>query len=67
MIDLLCRNVLKLETVTVEEDRCRPQRCCNYVCTPAPIIRQVKIRSRPSSCVNLHQKEAAAAGKQIDK
>lgn len=49
----------QLETVTIEEQRCRPSRCC----TPALPVRQVKIRSRPSSCVDLHKKEAN--GKQL--
>lgn len=50
-------NISQLETITIEEEQCRPNRCCNYVCKP--IVRQVKIRSRPSSCVDLHKKEAA--------
>ena len=44
----------QLETVTIEEQQHRPTRCC----TPALPVRQVKIRSRPSSCFDLHKKEA---------
>ncbi len=56
--------LITLETVTIEEQQCRPNRCCTpYVCTPSPPIRQVKIRSRPSSCFDLNKKEST--GKQI--
>lgn len=47
----------QLETVTIEE-QCRPRHCIRRSATP---VRQVKIRSRPSSCFDLHKKEAAAA------
>jgi hypothetical protein len=52
------------ETVTIEEEACRPiHSAISYVRTPSPPVRQVKIRSRPSSCYDLHNREAT--GKQL--
>ena len=54
----------KLETVTIEEQQCRPSRSgTSFVRTPSPPVRQVKIRSRPSSCYDLHNREST--GKQF--
>ena len=51
-----------LETITIEE-QCRPRH--QYVRRSATPVRQVKIRSRPTSCFDLQKKEVAAAtGKQ---
>ncbi|CAF1111473.1 unnamed protein product [Adineta steineri] len=49
----------KLETVTIEEQQCLPIHTgISYVRTPSPPVRQVKIRSRPSSCYDLHNRES---------
>ncbi|CAF1355297.1 unnamed protein product [Adineta ricciae] len=51
--------VEKLETVTIEEEQCRPIHTgVAYVRSPSPLVRQVKIRSRPSSCYDLNNRES---------
>ncbi|CAF1075802.1 unnamed protein product [Adineta ricciae] len=49
----------KIETVTIEEQQRRPPPplpcMVSYVRTPSPPIRQLKIRTRPSSCFDLHK------------
>jgi hypothetical protein len=48
----------KLETVIVEQEQCRPNYgVISYAHAPSPPVRQVKIRSRPSSCIDLHKQE----------
>ncbi|CAF1106930.1 unnamed protein product [Rotaria sp. Silwood1] len=44
-----------LGSVTMEEQVCRPM--VTYVRTVSPIIRQLKVRPRPSSCVDLRNRE----------
>lgn len=51
-----------LETVTIEEQPRRAPVSC--VRTVSPIVRQLKIRSRPSSSFNLHDREST--GKQTN-
>ncbi|UJR22973.1 hypothetical protein I4U23_026000 [Adineta vaga] len=55
--------VEKLETVTIEEQQYRPPHGgVSYVRTPSPPVRQVKIRSRPSSCYDLNNRESTDRG-----
>lgn len=46
-----------VETVTIEEQQRRPPLpyMVSYVRTPSPPVRQLKIRTRPSSCFDLHR------------
>ena len=54
-----------LETVTIEEEKHRPSPngMLSHVRNCSPVVRQLKIRSRPSSSFNLHERDAST-GKQ---
>ena len=54
-----------VETVTIEEEPRRPPvAMVSCVRTVSPIVRKLKIRSRPSSSFNLHDREST--GKQTN-
>ncbi|UJR25945.1 hypothetical protein I4U23_007293 [Adineta vaga] len=53
----------KIETVTIEEQQRRPPPLpymVSFVRTPSPPIRQLKIRTRPSSCFDLHKESTVS-------
>ena len=56
-----------LETVTIEEEKRRPSLngMLSHVRNCSPVVRQLKIRSRPSSSFNLHERDAST-GKQAE-